>query len=461
MFEPDDVFEELKPKGFIADFSELILESIPTSADWAEAIALTVEAAVLGKVKALTEIGPLSLNVFNLMIGPSGLAYKSTPLLYYVYPVLAQVTELIDKPIIMPGRFSIEGMIEYLSKRHTKGKKKGEPMHDEGVIVRDEFTSLFKSVYSREYLADVMEFLSELYDGTMQKRYTRKAKLEHSEHVYISLLAATTPYLFQVMKRDFFIQGTGNRVLFTLYEPKIEELPVINSVEFFMSGSDYRDRVRRNEVYAQKLAEMYNSNLRFVFPMPDAAETWAKYRMEKDKEAAERYKANAQDLQYSYIQRLPEMALKLAGLVTVSRAQDTISRLRGDTLMIREDDMKWSVMKAERHLNYFRLLLEKWTTLPTSKPVETDEKNLVYILNFIRDDEDELLTQSELLSRTGYAKSHKYYELINTLLTMELIEKLDEEDIRSLPREVRERHGLVGFRGQPPAVYRYLPRGEK
>lgn len=456
----DDVFEELKPKGFIADFSSLILENIPTSPDWAEAIALTAEATVLSKVKVLTKIGPLSLNVWNLMIGPSGLAYKSTPILYFVYPTLAAVTGLINKPIIMPGRFSVEGMIEYLSMKHKKGKRTGDPMHDEGIIVRDEFTSLFKAVYSKGYLADAMEFLSELYDGTMQKRYTRKMKLEQSEHVYICLLAATTPYLFSVMERNFFIQGTGNRVLFTMFEPV--KLPVIDAEDFFISGSDYRERVKGAEVYARRLAGMYDSKLRYIFPLPQAGDIWARYKTEKDKEAAERYRADAQDLQYSYIQRLPETTLKLAGLATVSRAQKTIQKLREDTLMIREDDMRWAIVKTERHLDYFRELLDKWTITPVSKPVETEEKDLVYMLNFIRDNPDQLLSQQELLVLSRKSKGSKWYELVNTLIDMGFVKKLfTRDEIGTIPRDVRERHGLIGFKGQPPVVYRFVPKGER
>ena len=451
-----EMFEEIKPSGFIADYSKIILESIPTSPDWVESIALSIEATVLGKVKVLTKIGPLSLNVWNMMIGPSGLAYKSTPLMYFVYPTLAGVAELIGKPIIMPGKFSVEGLIEYLSMRHMRGELKGELMHDEGIIVRDEFTSLFKGVYNKGYLADVLEFMSELYDGQMQKRYTKSAKLEESKHVYICLLAATTPYLFSIMERDFFIQGTGNRILYTMFEPKV--LPVIDPNEFFMSGGDYMKRVERTNEFARKLADMYNSNLRYIFPMPEAADLWTKYKMEKDKEAAERYRANPQDLQYSYIQRITEMTLKIAALATVSRAQDSIGKLKSDTLMITEEDMKWAIMKTEKHLEYFRMMLDKWTIVPVSKPVETEEKELKYLLSFIEGNPDHMLTQQELLSLSGYVKNTRFYELIKTLSDMGMIRQLSVEEIKELPKSQKEKHKIKEYRGTPPAVYALVKR---
>ncbi len=449
------VFEELKPQGFIQDFSNAILTDIPTSPDWAESIAMTLLATVLGKVKVLTKIGPMGLNIWNLMIGPSGLAYKSTPLLYYVYPTLVALTQLIDKPMIMPGRFTLEGMLEYLSEKHPAGPMSGTPMHEEGCIIRDEFTSLFKAVYSKGYMADMMEFLSELYDGSMQKRYTRSYKLEHTEKVYMCLLAATTPYLFSVMERDFFVQGTGNRILYTMFEPS--ELPIIDPEEFFITGQIHRERMSVNEDFSKRLADVYNSNLRYIFPMPEASVIWAKYKMKKDKEAAGRYRLNSQDLEYSYIQRQPEMTLKIAALATVSRAQNTIGKLRSDTLMINEEDMAWAVMKTENHLRHFRTLLSKWISTPTSKPVEIEEKELRYVLSFITGNQDNLLTQQEVLQLTGFSKNRKFLELLGTLISRGDIRKLSVDDIKGLTAEVKARHSLGKFRGQVPNVYQIEP----
>jgi len=96
MVEEIEIFRELKPRGFIDNLKTAILNDIPTSPKWAEAIAMTVQATVLSKMKISTRIGPLPLNVWHLMIGPSGLAYKTTPFKYFVYPILVEVSKLIN-----------------------------------------------------------------------------------------------------------------------------------------------------------------------------------------------------------------------------------------------------------------------------------------------------------------------------------------------------------------------------
>jgi len=161
---------------FIEEYKTYILDRIPTQPEWAEAIAITVLSTAVGPDRKLPDrIGKLELNTWFLMIGPSGIAYKSAPLKYIVTPTLIKMTEFIDYPIILPHRWSIEGLIEYMAKGFNVG-----------IIVRDEFTGLFKETH-KQYLLDAMEFMSELYDGTLKKRYTRKAKLEEVMNVYVSI----------------------------------------------------------------------------------------------------------------------------------------------------------------------------------------------------------------------------------------------------------------------------------
>jgi len=450
----DDVFEEEEPSGFVKEFADAITRNIPTSREWAEAIALTVESTVLSKVKALTKIGPVSLNVWHLMIGPSGLAYKTTPMRYFVYPTLVSLTQKIEKPLIMPSRFSVEGMIEYLSMVHTKGVKSGQPKHNEGCIIRDEFSSMFKDYSSKSYLADVMEFLSELYDGTMQKRFTRKTKLEKTQKIYITMLAATTPYLFSIMERNFFVQGTGNRILYVLHEPK--DLPVIDPEDFFIDGEKQRVKEGKIEYFANKLAELYKCSIRYIWPDEEAGKLWSDYKMRMDREAARRYKENPQDLEYTYMQRLPEMCLKLAGLYAISRSYEKIGKTKLDSMVIRSVDMKIALRKIESYHNHFLRMLEKWVITPRAKAVETEERNLVYVLNPIRENPDKLLTQREILNRTDFSYD-KLVKLLGTLIQRGNIKKLRMEEVEALPDAVKRRHGIsVGKKGRPQNVYKFV-----
>ena len=206
--------------GFIDEFKDFILDRTDTSPDWAEAIGTSLCSTAIGSDRRLATImGSIKLNVFYIMIGPSGIASKSVPINQFARPILTEYNELVgydsnmDPPqtCMFPGHFSIEGILQYLSNPDT--------IHS-GILMRDEFTNMFADSH-KQYMGGIIEFLSELYDGHLNARYTRSTKLEKPTNVYATILAATTPYIYKVMTTDFFVQGTGNRVLWVLWDKQI------------------------------------------------------------------------------------------------------------------------------------------------------------------------------------------------------------------------------------------------
>ena len=56
-----------------------------------------------------------------------------------------------------------------------------------------------------------MEFISEMYDGNFQKRFTTSHGLNMAESIYGNLITATTPHFITLLDPQFFIQGTGEQ----------------------------------------------------------------------------------------------------------------------------------------------------------------------------------------------------------------------------------------------------------
>jgi len=360
--------------NFIEDFKNFILEYVPTDERWAEAMAITVLSTTVGRKRViLSKIGDLHLNVWHLMVGPSGLAYKSAPILYFTLPTLAEFSKLINYPVIMPSRYSIEGFIEYM----TQG-------YNWGCIIRDEFTALFKEVTSKQYLADAMEFMSELYDGMIQKRYTKKAKLEEVVDVYVVLTAATTPYLYKIMKPEFFMQGTGNRILYIIYRGKKRKLEA-NADEFFYGLDKRHDRLEKVQEFAKKLADLHKSMVTYLSPIEEAGEMWIEYKIEREDIAERRFRKDMYDITYSYIVRMPEMALKLSGLHALARTYEVLPKSNLDTLIISEEDMNWAINKINQHYKEFERMLEQWRTRPTPMQAKTLDEQTSLISNILKD----------------------------------------------------------------------------
>ena len=117
-----------KDQDFIAQVADFISITTMTSQSWAECIATSMLSTVMGSERYISDKkGKLNLNVWFLMIGPSGIGQKTTPLKTYLLPILAKTTEkLEDKyPLILPSRYSVERMIGYMDEKNL------------GAIVRD------------------------------------------------------------------------------------------------------------------------------------------------------------------------------------------------------------------------------------------------------------------------------------------------------------------------------------
>jgi hypothetical protein len=445
---------EVRAKGFIEEFSEFILSNVPTSPEWAEDNAIGVLSAVVRPdLYVSTCIGDLPLNVWFLMIGPSGLAHKTTPWKYYVIPLLRKFHELTGKDLILPNSFSVEGLIEYM--RNTG--------NTEGIILRDEFTTLIKeSLGEKSYNVDMIEFLSQLYDGTTQKRYTRKAKLEEIRECYVVMLGCTTPYFYDVIEPQFFTQGVGNRILYEYYDGKPK---LFTADEFFYDRQKDADREKRKEEFARGLAEMakaLQSKNYYLLPEQDAAQQIVEYKNRKAEEAYALYQKDPYDLKASYLTRAHEMVIKLSGLRALSKLWHSLSDPKApkppsSDIPIMPDDVEWAISKVERHIKNFERLLREWRSRPVTVRPRSYENEKEAFISVIASDPDGIKTQEEILRALGWYKDSKFYQLRNTLIDEGRIRELTEDEIKRLPREVKERHGIKGT-GRLPKVFMVVGR---
>lgn len=365
---------ESHPDGFIGEFKDSILAKIPTSEDWAESIATAIMSASVGKNKfVMTKVGPLNLNTFFMIVGTSGLANKTTPLKYFARPMIEEIESVLEQngsktDLTMPSRFSIEGLIEYFSKGN-----------DEGIVIRDEFTSALKDA-SKDYLADFVEFLSEVYDCSVQKRYTRAAKLEQTKRVYISFLGATTPFLYTILNPSFFNQGLGNRLMFCIDVPR--EAKEENPDVYFSrtSSDDEREVQEQRRTWALRLVNLRNSVVRNIVPGENDGKLLVKFKYELEREMSDRYNHDQYDLMAPYLARSAEMSFKLTALHFLSKTYYDPVDLNPVTTL---NDAPWAVAKVRRHIDYFKKMLELWRARPenfTPKTMDTQASQVTEYL---------------------------------------------------------------------------------
>jgi len=404
--------------GFIDDYRDFILCRVPTNRDWVESVATNVFNTVLGTdVEIHTQIGKLNTNLFFLCIGPSGLAQKTNPLKYYALPTLIGYGQCLDLKPIMPSRFSVEGMIEYLSTKQSRG-----------IIIRDEFSSVFKEK-GKSYIADILEFLSELYDGLLQKRYTRKAKLEHTANVCINLLGATTPYIFALMDLSFFVQGTGNRILYIVTQAMT---PKKTEMDFFWEKDRYTVD-EELEKYIQRLVK-FKKSLQEIAPVRTAILATDKLGEFRDKTLSvtkKFYDKDPQGIDHSYMARMGEMAIKLATVHAMSRLEATeedLSKYAEFPVPVIDEDAEWAISKVKKHVKYFYELKRQWGLASQRLPVMTLESHFDRVVSIMKSFGGECM-RTTLLRRCGWS-TKKFNEIIFSMIDQKMIRTYVREDYK-------------------------------
>lgn len=393
--------------GFIEDFRDLVLEHIPTHPLWAETCAMSILGTVLGRERYIaTKKGRLRLNLYAVYIGASSIAHKSLPLNNFVAPLLEMIS-LDDREAayLLPDSFSTEGMTSHLAENGGVG-----------IIIRDEMTGLFKESMHKGYLTDEMEYYSKLYDGRPIRRVTRRSGLEYVSGCHISLLAATTPYVYDVMRREFFLQGTGNRIIWLLSDKNSIEPKRHSELTYFRQAYGADTDASLQEM-ASRLMLLRDGGFTHATVDFDCAKILVDHEFGLQKQISEFFKENPLDLRCSYLGRLHEFVLKLLALKAFSDGWMRYAKtsLAMDEVPVSIEQVKWAIDRVNKHYEYFLEMRAQFTKYRGSKRVQTSRDLFEHVYIPIEHMKEDGMTRSELLRQTQLS-SKDMRETIATLM---------------------------------------------
>lgn len=418
---------QLLPRGFLRDYMQYILARAPTSVEWAEAQALAVLSLAMGSKRYVqTKVGPIKLNLFFMNCGPSRIAYKTTPLKYYTRPLLKEFGKQMNIDFEVPEKHTTEALIGFFSdfkKRLAEEKKRREEAEEageeyepeevimgtinEGLMMYDELSSLFKETRNKKYLADGLEFISQLYDGHVGLRITKTHGKEGGIEVFMSMLSATTEYLFKNIDVTFFTQGTGNRFLYIMSEPK--PLPISEPDEYFglLAEGGHETNEEKMKEFAEILVDLRNKTPNTFEFTGGAARKAYDYIKKNHAYASETWKADWKNLTYSYYSERSILMLKLAALYSVSWNQEFIRSGQmledGASVLITERAIDWAIMRMEVYTKHF---LEVLDMFPKAKAYEGQVNTMEADFNYMTAKMRELggfATLSKIRQKTKYA----------------------------------------------------------
>lgn len=399
--------------SFINDYYKHIMKKYPTHPDWAILCALTALSTVLGNnTKLYTRLGELVLNLYSLIIGPSRTSYKSTPLKYVLIPTLISAGEQSEPEtkFVLPSRWSIEGIIEYMNDGIS-----------DGCMIRDEFTGLFKGVLNKKYLAETLELLSEMYDGQIQPRYTKSSKLEEVRDCTVNLISATTPYIYTIMPHTFFIQGTGNRFLFVKAKPDRKKVLAKKKNQFIPRESETMQITPEIRNFAKRLLDIKDNAPNTIYVNTGEANNLLNKLTEKyTNKTFALQKRDCLNLQASYYADVDIYAAKIAALHCISRRENSYNYdLDQGMLQFETRDVKWGITMEERYVKHFEDIMNNWASTAERGRVKTKKADWDFIESIIRGVGGEIMHQ-DLIAKTSL-KPKDFIDIINPMIEGKII----------------------------------------
>jgi hypothetical protein len=350
---------------FIFDLKGDIITAMPDVNEmWAEVCALMPVATVLPNTTIFDTDGPVHLNVYGLGVGPAGIK-KTLPMFGWTYRLIKNLGERIGRDLLLPSRGSVPGLIKFLSETNAEGRF----IQNHGILIRDEFTGMFKEMREAHWQNDALEFVSEMYDGTSQKRYTLKDGLMNPPNMYVNILSATTFDFTNIVDYRFYKQGTGNRILYTFFDPKDYKVERKDASEYF-SESCKKTYDEAIEKYTKLLVEINKKMLSIeVLGLdPDAGDIWTEYKHKCDTEWHKRLLEDPNGWSFHPIRRYAEFALKLSGSYAVSEFASSTTMP-----IITEKAMNRAITMVEKNRIAFEKIVQMKASYNPPKKVESME----------------------------------------------------------------------------------------
>jgi hypothetical protein len=290
----------LEDDHFISQYLEYGAATCDAFLEYHFSGALTLLSVAVGrKLVIKLKQGLIHPNIWSFNLGPSTISRKSTAI-----AKMEDMLKVVCPETAIPKSFSPEALIEHLSECPVS------------YLVKDEAAQLLASM-KKQYMEDVRDFFSEIYDNRDFRRKLRTGKRKDKTDFQI-----TDPYIVQSY-------ATTN----TLFREHTTTLDLTSGwlMRFLYFAPNYRKPSMAFEVETGAEAELYGRSLgRFsglyrlfsqieeteIEPEPKAMKFYQKWQLSTENALMEE---NDGEISLSLFGRLQVYALKLAVLFTVGR----------------------------------------------------------------------------------------------------------------------------------------------
>jgi len=223
---------------FLDHYREWAIEATDAVPDFHDLSMLIVLSAIVSSsVKLETSAGPITPNLWGMILGDSTLTRKTTAMRLAMDFLLN-----IDPKLVVATDASAEGLLSSLSSRP----------HMASIFYKDEVSGLFDSMTKKDYLAGFMETLTALYDvPPIITRTLRKEIIVIEYPAFVFLCGGVPDRIHSSISEQFVLSGFLPRFLVVSGEAEVNDRRPLGPLTH--TGMSKRPEI------LNKIADMYQA----------------------------------------------------------------------------------------------------------------------------------------------------------------------------------------------------------
>jgi hypothetical protein len=448
------------PLGYLKEWRDKIVETTNTTAAWALTICFTMLATFVPNAYLVIDGMPVSLNIWALFIAPPAQYSKSRPLRAFPERIIPSIENVRGLTIRFPSSFTPEAVSHFLNPRDDEDGSV-QIVYRGMCQVIDEYSSTLKRV-RKDYMADLFEQLTLLYDGIIEPNWTVTHGVEAGVSIYLCVLGATSPDFLSNMNKggmshEFFRQGLGSRFLY-IYRG---EKPPHRNYTYNTEGNDQTGIATMAKYLT--LLDIYD--VKKVEVGAEAVALLHEYCDHIDQLVDEFNREDNSSVYSGYIDRQKINLHKLAALHCINRNLDPIveavKESGGDTNpkevppVINLYDVEWAIGMIEDFWADYQEMISAWQSESMASEVLTINRHKERVRVIIKRSKHGIVKESALTREMG-VRWDTMTKVLQTMVAGEELYVFPRERIAGLPDDVKAKYGLSGP-GKPSNLYSLEP----
>lgn len=273
-----------------------------------------LSAVVSSNARLFTSFGTVRPNLWFMILADTTLTRKTTAM-----RIATSLLLEMDDESVLATDGSAEGILSALSDRDGKAS----------LFYRDEVTGLMQSIMSKDYMSDMPEHFTKLYDNDLVKRLLKKETITVRDPIFLMLCGGIKSKIQEMLTEEHIASGFVPRFVFITAEADVSRLRPVGPA---VNVNDETRSLILNEL--SDIKNHYNSSITMHygnsaigatpnFPVELSNEAWVRYNELEDVLVKSALDSGLSFLTPVY-DRLAKSILKAAILIAASRQRGSI-----------------------------------------------------------------------------------------------------------------------------------------